>query len=183
MSDINRVQSEKESRRSSILTSHLPQKPATVRKLVRYRTANAIKALRESLGLKPSSSDTDPDCPFCWENVKLKIVENFNSVFAIKDENPVTKHHALILPKRHTHDYFSMTENEKRDADSLIGLLRKRISEADPSVTGFNIGMNSGESAGQTIFHAHIHLIPRRDGDTPNPKGGVRGVIPDKMGY
>jgi ATP adenylyltransferase len=80
-------------------------------------------------------------------------------------------------------DYFSLTEIEKRDADRLIEICRKRITEKDSTVTGFNVGMNSGESAGQTIFHCHIHLIPRRDGDTPNPRGGVRGVIPDKMGY
>ena len=62
--------------------------------------------------------------------------------------------------------------------------MRKRISPFDSSVTGFNVGMNSGESAGQTIFHAHIHLIPRRDKDTPSPRGGVRrGVIPNKMDY
>ena len=57
------------------------------------------------------------------------------------------------------------------------------MTEADSTITGFNIGTNCGESAGQTIFHAHLHLIPRREGDTANPKGGVRGVIPDKMGY
>ncbi len=91
--------------------------------------------------------------------------------------------HLLIVPKRHTADYFSLTETERRDADRLIQICRKRISEKDSTVTGFNVGMNSGESAGQTIFHCHIHLIPRRDGDTPSPRGGVRLVIPEKMGY
>jgi diadenosine tetraphosphate (Ap4A) HIT family hydrolase len=62
-------------------------------------------------------------------------------------------------------------------------ILRNRLTECDPTVTGFNIGVNCGRSAGQSIMHAHIHLIPRRDNDTPYPKGGVRGVIPDKMGY
>jgi diadenosine tetraphosphate (Ap4A) HIT family hydrolase len=76
-----------------------------------------------------------------------------------------------------------MTDQERRDAESLIRILKKRLSESDESITGFNVGMNCGESAGQTIFHAHIHLIPRRDGDTPDPTGGVRGVIPDKMSY
>jgi ATP adenylyltransferase len=73
--------------------------------------------------------------------------------------------------------------NERTEADILIRALQKKILSNDPTVTGFNIGTNSGESAGQTIFHAHIHLIPRRDGDTPNPRGGVRGVIPDRMDY
>ena len=76
-----------------------------------------------------------------------------------------------------------MTERERCEADDLIRVLKARLSESDKTVTGFNVGMNCGESAGQTIFHAHIHLIPRRDGDTPNPTGGVRGVIPDKMCY
>jgi len=76
-----------------------------------------------------------------------------------------------------------MTSQEKRDAEALILSLKNEILKNDPSVTGFNMGVNSGESAGQTIMHAHIHLIPRRDGDTPNPRGGVRGVIPDKMAY
>jgi diadenosine tetraphosphate (Ap4A) HIT family hydrolase len=65
----------------------------------------------------------------------------------------------------------------------LIMKLKERITEKDHSVTGFNIGTNIGESAGQTIFHAHIHLIPRRNDDTPYPRDGVRGVIPEKMSY
>ena len=80
-------------------------------------------------------------------------------------------------------DYFSMDEAEKKDIGALIMILKNRIVEKDQTVTGFNLGTNIGESAGQTIFHAHIHLIPRRSGDTPNPRGGVRGVIPEKMSY
>ena len=76
-----------------------------------------------------------------------------------------------------------MTNAEKFDSDNLLRILKKRISNSDSTVTGFNVGTNCDESAGQTIFHAHIHLIPRRDGDTPKPRGGVRGVIPDKMDY
>ena len=76
-----------------------------------------------------------------------------------------------------------MTEIERRDADALIRVLKNQLSDLDDTITGFNVGMNCGVSAGQTIFHAHIHIIPRRDGDTPNPAGGVRGVIPDKMCY
>ncbi len=89
----------------------------------------------------------------------------------------------LILPQRHTPDFFSMTAQERTDAEELLGLMRDRICKSDGSVLGFNVGMNCGEVAGQTIFHAHIHLIPRRMGDVRNPKGGVRGVIPGKMHY
>jgi diadenosine tetraphosphate (Ap4A) HIT family hydrolase len=123
------------------------------------------------------------DCLFCYDNVKDRIIAEQGSVVAIEDKYPVCDGHLLIVPKRHAEDYFSMTETEKRDADRLILVLRDRMLAMDSSVTGFNIGSNTGKSAGQTIFHAHIHFIPRRDGDTTHPRGGVRGVIPDKMGY
>lgn len=76
-----------------------------------------------------------------------------------------------------------MTAGERGDALALINELARCVKKEDPAVTGFNIGINCGESAGQTVMHAHIHLIPRRRGDTPEPRGGVRGVIPGKMSY
>ncbi|OGP84351.1 MAG: HIT family hydrolase [Deltaproteobacteria bacterium RBG_16_58_17] len=123
------------------------------------------------------------DCPFCPDKINSKIIEEYGSVFAIGDNYPVTKGHLLILPRRHTPDFFSMTVNEAKDAEHLLRQLRERLLHQDATITGFNIGINCGISAGQTIMHAHIHLIPRRDGDTPKPRGGVRGVIPDKMSY
>ena len=123
------------------------------------------------------------DCPFCYDNIKDRVVAEQNSVVAIRDSYPVTDGHLLIVPKRHMADYFSMDETEKKDIDVLIMKLKNLLMEKDHTVTGFNLGTNIGESAGQTIFHAHIHLIPRRNGDTPNPRGGVRGVIPEKMSY
>lgn len=128
-------------------------------------------------------SESKPNCPFCSASIDSKTIERLGTVVAIKDKHPVTKGHILVLPIRHTPDFFSMTLEEKKDADNLIRILRDKIEKADSTVTGFNIGVNCGKSAGQTITHAHIHLIPRREGDIPNPKGGVRGVIPDKMGY
>jgi diadenosine tetraphosphate (Ap4A) HIT family hydrolase/5-methylcytosine-specific restriction endonuclease McrA len=127
--------------------------------------------------------DAIPDCPFCYDNLKDRIVDELDTVIATKDQYPVSEGHHLIVPKRHSSDWFSISNKERKDADALIRIIKSRIAESDSSVTGFNIGVNCGESAGQTIFHTHIHLIPRRDGDTPNPRGGVRGVIPDKMGY
>ena len=123
------------------------------------------------------------NCPFCYDNIKDRIIAEKNSVVAIRDSYPVTDGHLLIVPKRHREDYFSFNEAEKKDIDVLILKLKNRIMEKDHFVTGFNLGTNIGESAGQTIFHAHIHLIPRRKGDTPHPRGGVRGVIPEKMSY
>jgi len=127
--------------------------------------------------------DSDSGCRFCYDNIKPRIVKEMDNVFAIKDAYPVTKDHHLIIPRRHSTEYFSLSRNEKESADELIRILRNRIKEKDTSVTGFNIGINNGESAGQTIFHTHIHLIPRRDSDTPDPRGGVRGVMPGTRGY
>jgi len=124
--------------------------------------------------------DKDKNCPFCK---KIDKVAENNSVFAMKDNYPVSEGHLLIIPYRHTENFFSMTEVERSNAMELIRVLKNQLEESDSSITGFNIGMNSGESAGQTVMHSHIHLIPRRDGDIRNPRGGVRGVIPGKMDY
>ena len=123
------------------------------------------------------------DCPFCGARKDSRIISLHGTVAAIQDKYPVSKYHTLVIPLRHTRDFFTMTAQEKRDADELLKILSRQITKKDSSVTGFNIGANCGPSAGQTLMHAHIHLIPRRDGDTPHPKGGVRGVIPDKMSY
>jgi diadenosine tetraphosphate (Ap4A) HIT family hydrolase len=74
-------------------------------------------------------------------------------------------------------------ERERADANDLLCILKTRIQRAGSSVTGINVGMSCGEDAGQTVMHAHIHVIPRRRGDTAKPRGGVRGVIPDRMAY
>lgn len=126
---------------------------------------------------------TAAGCPFCGIEKTDRVIERSGTMVAIRDKYPVTERHTLIIPLRHTPDYFSLTPEEKNDLDDLIHRLKGTISEADPQVTGFNIGVNCGVSAGHTIMHAHIHLIPRRDGDIPNPRGGVRGVIPEKMHY
>jgi diadenosine tetraphosphate (Ap4A) HIT family hydrolase len=122
-------------------------------------------------------------CPFCDCLSGARVVAECNTAFAIEDAFPVSKGHHLIIPKRHVFDWFEMSSEEKRDAESLLEQLRGQIMVSDGSVTGFNVGMNCGESAGQTIMHAHIHLIPRRDGDVQNPRGGIRGCVPPKMTY
>jgi ATP adenylyltransferase len=129
------------------------------------------------------NEDRDPDCLFCQWIREGAVVARCGSVAAVNDGFPVTDGHLLIVPVRHTPDWFAMTDQESADSRTLIHTLAKRIRKDDPSVTGFNIGTNSGASAGQTVLHAHIHLIPRRDGDCPNPRGGVRGVIDGKRCY
>ena len=127
----------------------------------------------------------DPKCKFCYVNIQPRIIEGTDTgtVFAIKDGYPVTAGHTLVIPKRHVAAYFDLTDAERRDADQLLKHLKQEMIKKDPSITGYNIGLNCGASAGQTIFHVHYHLIPRRDGDTEDPRGGVRGVIPGKRGY
>ena len=125
---------------------------------------------------------TDEDCLFC--NIPpVRIVLENELAYAVHDGYPVTEMHSLIIPKRHIQDYFDLTTEELIACDQLIRSLKDEISNSDNSVNGFNIGMNSGETAGQTIFHCHIHLIPRRTGDVDNPRGGVRNVIPGMGNY
>ena len=129
-----------------------------------------------------SADNSDDNCLFCDSSRKQIIIKN-DHAYAIYDGYPVTEYHSLIIPFRHVPDYFELTKEEILGCNSLLHILRDDILQSDSSVTGFNIGMNAGFSAGQTIFHCHIHLIPRRDGDIDNPRGGVRGVIPDKRIY
>jgi diadenosine tetraphosphate (Ap4A) HIT family hydrolase len=128
-------------------------------------------------------NESQQDCPFCFPQIESAIIESFGSVVAVKDKYPASDGHLLVITKRHITDIFTMTETEKQDALKLIMILKEKIMRDDPSVTGFNVGMNCGASAGQTIMHAHIHLIPRRDGDVSNPEGGIRGAIPHRMSY
>ena len=122
------------------------------------------------------------DCIFCNVPRERIIAENEHA-YAVRDEFPITKHHSLILPKRHAVDYFDLTTEELVGCDSLLREVRESILKIDESVEGFNIGMNAGKVAGQTVFHCHIHLIPRRVGDVENPRGGVRHLIPGKGNY
>lgn len=131
----------------------------------------------------PGKPHTDPDCVFCYNNIKPRIIEELGSVVAIMDAYPVTLGHVLVIPRRHVSHYFELTHAERRDADDLLQRLYEQMARNDASITGYNVGVNCGESAGQTIFHVHYHLFPRRLGDTDNPRGGVRGAIRGKRGY
>ena len=127
-------------------------------------------------------SDSIKNCLFC--NIpKERVVAENALAYAIRDGFPVTEHHTLVIPKRHAEEYFALTKDELLACNELLHSERKNILTIDQTVEGFNIGMNSGEVAGQTIFHCHIHLIPRRKGDVSDPKGGVRHLIPDKGFY
>jgi diadenosine tetraphosphate (Ap4A) HIT family hydrolase len=108
----------------------------------------------------------------------------FNSLaFAVRDKYPVTELHTLVISKRHASTFFDLFEPERRAINKLLDKVRAEILQKDASVSGFNIGMNNGDAAGQTVGHAHVHLIPRREGDIQDPRGGVRCVIPGKAIY
>jgi diadenosine tetraphosphate (Ap4A) HIT family hydrolase len=118
-----------------------------------------------------------PDCIFC--NLPGdRIIATNELAFAIRDNYPVTQLHTLVIPRRHAKTFFDLFE-----INQLLDGLRIDVMKKDISVSGFNIGTNSGDTAGQTIGHAHVHLIPRRQGDVQDPRGGVRGVIPGKAIY
>jgi ATP adenylyltransferase len=123
------------------------------------------------------------DCVFCnIKKTKKFIIEN-KWAFAVKDSYPVTKGHTLIISKRHESDFFNLPEEEKTEALKLVVKMKERLLLKDDNIDGFNIGINIGRAAGQTVPHVHIHIIPRRRGDCKDPTGGVRGVIPEKQAY
>lgn len=122
----------------------------------------------------------EKECPFC--NNSRTFIAEADSCFAIFDAFPVNEGHALIIPKRHTANYFDLTEQEQFACIALLNKVKKMI-QLQFKPQGFNIGINVNEVAGQSIPHVHIHLIPRYSGDVEQPRGGVRGVIPDKRDY
>jgi diadenosine tetraphosphate (Ap4A) HIT family hydrolase len=127
-------------------------------------------------------SDPNNPCIFCKTNQNELIFEN-DLAYASSDSYPVSQFHSLVVPKRCIENYFELNEKEILACNDLIKKLRKKIISEDKSVEGFNIGTNAGKVAGQSIFHCHIHVIPRRKGDVDNPQGGVRSVIPLKQHY
>lgn len=109
-----------------------------------------------------------PTCPFC-DLSSLALVAESDLAFAVRDKFPVRPLHTLIIPKRHVADVFEAAPQEREALHELALRCRLELMREDPSVGGFNFGSNIGEAAGQKIFHAHLHLIPRRVGDTPPP--------------
>ena len=122
------------------------------------------------------------NCVFC-NLLPKEIINEYNNFFVIRDAYPVTPLHSLIITKRHVVSYFQCSKEELNEIPIILDTQKTELKILDDTITGFNIGMNIGEDAGQTIFHCHVHIIPRRKGDILNPMGGIRGVIPDKQNY
>ena len=142
----------------------------------RDRDDTDFRAIRESYDKR------DDGCAFCNMSPKRTVMENDLAV-VIRDEYPVSPLHSLIIPKRHVADFFDLVTSEMKACNDLLQKAKSLIMVEDNSVVGFNVGVNVGEAAGQTVFHCHIHLIPRRKGDVENPRGGVRHVMPGKGYY
>tara|TARA_X000001036_G_scaffold323091_1_gene301564 strand:- start:632 stop:1027 length:396 start_codon:yes stop_codon:yes gene_type:complete len=126
----------------------------------------------------------DPNNPCLFCNIKESGVAHENNLAYVSyDSYPVSEDHCLIIPKRHIKNYFDLSNDELIACNDLIKIVKEEIIYKDKTVTGFNIGSNIEKTAGQSIMHCHIHLIPRREGDVDNPQGGVRSVIPKKQHY
>ena len=125
------------------------------------------------------------NCLFCdvQLNDRQRIIAENALAYAIRDGFPVTEGHTLFIPKRHTLDYFGLVPSEVNAINALMAEQKTTLQETDATIDGFNIGMNCGETAGQSVFHCHVHLIPRRKGDVENPRGGVRHIIAGKGFY
>ena len=132
--------------------------------------------------INQSELNLSSDCPFCNPDKDREIILESASVFAIYDKFPVSNGHVLIIPKKHVSNYFELSFKEQSACWFVLNAVQKIIQEKfNPD--GFNVGININETAGQTVPHVHIHLIPRYNGDVEIPRGGVRGVIPDKKEY
>lgn len=128
------------------------------------------------------NESTKTDCPFCRPETDREIITELASAFAIFDRFPVSEGHALIIPKKHIASYFELNQHDQTACWIMVNRVRS-ILEQKFNPDGFNIGINIGKKAGQTIPHVHIHLIPRYTGDVQNPRGGIRHVIPGKGDY
>jgi ATP adenylyltransferase len=125
------------------------------------------------------------ECLFCKipQQTPAAVIAENSLAYVIHDTNPVTPYHTLVMPKRCVETYFDLTDAEVLAIFELIGEQKLILDKTDPTIDGYNIGMNCGKAAGQTIFHCHVHIIPRRSGDTENPRGGIRHVIRGKGNY
>ena len=128
-----------------------------------------------------SQGNLPKPCAFCTLPPGRVIDENATAI-AIRDGHPVSPGHTLLIPRRHTGTFFDLSERERSDVLALLDRAKLVIDE-EYQPQGYNIGVNDGAAAGQTVPHLHVHLIPRFEGDLPDPRGGVRWVIPGKAKY
>jgi len=134
-------------------------------------------------GLQASYARREADCVFCALEGSGRVLLENELALCIANAYPVTPGHSLVIPRRHGADGLALHQPESNAAVELLKERREQLFAQDATISGWNVGLNSGEAAGQTVFHAHWHLIPRREDDCEEPRGGVRGVIAGKQGY
>ena len=124
---------------------------------------------------------TTTDCPFC-DLPPDRVLPSGAHARALRDAYPVTPGHTLVVPERHVASLYDLPPGEQAAVWALVGEVRADlVASHDPD--GFNIGINDGGAAGQTVMHAHVHVIPRYDRDVPDPRGGIRWVVPENAEY
>ncbi len=134
-------------------------------------------------GVQASYGHREAGCVFCALEGSGRVLLENELALCIADAYPVSEGHSLVIPRRHVADGLELHQPEWNAVVELLKLRREQLSAQDATISGWNVGLNSGEAAGQTVFHAHWHLIPRRTGDDNSPRGGVRGVIKGKQHY
>ena len=127
------------------------------------------------------SDSNSNDCPFCRLPPE-RVIDCNNHALVIADIFPVSPGHTLVILRRHVASFFETTNEELAAVYELLHRARKRLNDA-LMPAGYNVGINIGPDAGQTVMHVHVHLIPRLAGDVAKPEGGVRNVIPGKGSY
>ena len=125
---------------------------------------------------------TTVDCPFCQPRSGRELIGANAAAIAFADRYPLSHGHTLVVPRQHVDSVFNLPPTETRLLWDLVTTVRQELARTF-APTGFNIGINDGVAAGQTVPHAHVHVIPRYVGDVPDPRGGVRWVVPDKAAY
>jgi diadenosine tetraphosphate (Ap4A) HIT family hydrolase len=121
-------------------------------------------------------------CVFCYRLADEDAVAANDLAIALFDAYPISPGHCLIVPRRHESSFLALTTEEQAAVWGLVPLVQRRI-EADHVPDGYNLGINVGDAAGQTIAHAHLHVIPRYQGDVSDPRGGIRWIIPERARY
>jgi len=134
-------------------------------------------------GVQASYGQRLEGCVFCALEGSGRVLLENELAICIADAYPVTEGHSLVIPRRHIADGLALYQPEWNALTQLLKLRREQLESQDLSISGWNVGLNSGEAAGQTVLHAHWHLIPRRQGDCEQPRGGVRGVIARRQAY
>ena len=126
-------------------------------------------------------TDGDPGCPFC-DLPAARVLHTSRHARALRDAYPVSDGHTLVVPARHVASLWGLDPDERADVWALVDVVRDALA-ASHGPDGFNVGVNAGEAAGQTVGHAHVHVIPRYAGDVADPRGGIRWVVAEKAPY